>query len=77
MTEKDFDDESEIDDATPCPISHKDAKEMLDKCRTWLQYKPEASVHNTNVLLSLKDIVAKKRFTSLKQKAITSFFNKT
>ena len=30
-TEVDFDDGSEIDEATPCPVTHKDAMEMSDK----------------------------------------------
>ena len=77
MTEVDFNEKSEIDEASPCPISDKVAMEMLDKCLTWLQYQPEASAHNASVLLSLNAIAAKKRFTSMKQKAITSFFNKT
>ena len=69
-------DDDEPAHETPCPISHKDATVMFDKCLTWLQYQPEASTYNTSVLISLKDIAAQKRFSSLKQKPITSFLRK-
>ena len=56
-------------------ISHRDAGDMLNKCLTWLQHQTEATPCNTSVLLSLKDIAAKKRYSSMKQKTITSFLN--
>ena len=41
-------------------ISHKTTMQMLDKCITWLHCQPEATPYNTGVLLSLKEIAAKK-----------------
>ena len=41
---------------------------MFDKCLDWLQQQPEATPYNTSVLMSLKEIAAKKRYCSLKQK---------
>ena len=38
MTEMDFNDQTEVDDATPHPVRRKDAMEMLDKCLTWLHF---------------------------------------
>ena len=72
VQEVDSDDDSETVDE-PCSISHRDAANMLNKCLTWLQHQPEATPCNTSVLLSLKDIAAKKRYSSMKQKTITSF----
>ena len=37
--------------------------------------EPEATPCNTSILLPLKDIAAKKRYSSMKQKTITSFLN--
>ena len=74
VQEVDSDDDSETVDE-PCPISHRDAADMLNKCLTWLQHQTEATPCNTSVLLSLKDIAAKKRYSSMKQKTITSFLN--
>ena len=74
-TQPDSDDDETVH-ATACPISHKDAMVMFDKCLIWLQYQPEASTYNTSVMTSLKDIVAQKIFSSLKQKLITSFLRK-
>ena len=52
----------EPDDAVHC-INHKTAMNMLDKCITWLHCQPEAMPYNS-ILLSLKEIVAKKIFFS-------------
>ena len=64
----------ELENVVDC-ISHKTAIEMLDKCITWLHCQPEATPYNTSVLISLKEMAAKKRFTSLKQTIMTSYFS--
>ena len=55
-------------------ISHKTIMEMLDKCITWLYCQSKTTPYNTGVLLSFKEIAAKKRFSSLKQATMTSYF---
>lgn len=74
VQEVDSDDNETVDE--PCPVSHRDAAVMLNKCLTWLQHQPEATPCNLSVLLSLKGIAAKKRYSSMKQITITSFLSK-
>ena len=72
ICEDDGDNEEEPD-VVACPVTHAQAMDMFEKCITWLQYQPEASAYNTSVLISLKDMAAKKRLSSLKQTSITSY----
>lgn len=60
-----YESDDEMDTPVVCPISHGDAIDLFDKCLTWLYDQPEASAYNTSVLLSLRDLAAKKRFTLL------------
>ena len=75
------DSNDESDDGDPCEItatesaiSHKDAMVMFGKCLTWLQCQPEATPHDTSVLLSWKEMAANKRFAAMKQSTLTSYF---
>ena len=55
-------------------VSHGEAVKMLDSCITWLQLQEEASPHNLSVLCGLREIVAKKRLSSLNQNKLTDYF---
>ena len=57
----------------PIAVEQNASLDMFEKCITWLQYQPEASAYNTSVLISLKDMAAKKRLSSLKQTSITPY----
>ena len=65
--------DSEEQERVRC-ITHNKAIEMFDECITWLHCQPEATPYNTSVLLSLREIATKKRFSSLRQTTMTSFF---
>ena len=68
------DSETEDLEALPaCSVKHKEAMEMFDKCLSWLQHQPEASSYNTSVLLSLRELAAKKRAISFKQQTLASY----
>ena len=56
-------------------MSHQAAVEMFDKCTDWLHSQPEATPYNTSVLLSLKELAAKKRYSSLKQTDLRSYLS--
>ena len=56
-------------------ISHGQAVKMFDSCIAWVQLQEEASPHNLSVLRGLREIAAKKRLSSLKQKKLTDYFN--
>ena len=80
------DSSDELDDGGPSEIpteesihviSHQEAMDMFDKCLTWLQCQPETTPHNTGVLLSLKEIVAKKRLSALWQLTLTYYLQGT
>ena len=43
------------------PVKHGEAMEMFDKCLSWVQQQPEASSYSTSMLLSLRELAAKKR----------------
>ena len=51
VDQRPIDSEKEID---TCPVTNEEATTMFDKCITWL--------HNLSILVSLKEIAAKKRF---------------
>ena len=43
---------SEDDISQPCPVSHKEAMAMFEKCVIWLRHQPEATVGNTSTLVT-------------------------
>ena len=55
-------------------ISHKTAMEMSDKCITWLYCQLKTTQYNIGVVISFKEIPAKKMFSFLKQATMTSYF---
>ena len=66
-------DEVTVTSISACPVSNKEAVQLFEKCIVWLQHQPESTVNITTLLMSLKDLAAKKRFSQLKQLHITSF----
>ncbi len=55
--------------------SHSAAVTMFEGCIQWLQEQEESNVYNISVLQELKELAAKKRLGSLKQKKITDYFS--
>ena len=49
-------------------ISHSSAVTMFEGCIQWLQLQEESSAYNITVLQELRELAAKKRLGSLKQK---------
>ena len=51
--EDDVDQDDDDDDENTverCPISHRAAADMLDKCLKWLEFQPEANLYNLTTL---------------------------
>ena len=51
----DIDEEEEIsedDISQTCPVSHKEAMAMYEKCLIWQRHQPEAMVGNTSTLVT-------------------------
>ena len=63
---------SEDDISRPCPISHKDAMAMFEKCLIRLRRQREATVGNTSTLVTLQELAAEKREATRKQSDIRS-----
>jgi len=75
-SEEEQDSDSE-DSLAPSQVSHSTAIQLFDGCLQWLQQQKEASVYNVGVLQDLRDLAAKKRVQSIKQKKLTDYFRKT
>ena len=58
-------------------ISHSSAVTMFEGCIQWLQQQEESSAYNITVLQELRELAAKKRLGSLKQKKITEYCTST
>ena len=54
-------------------ISHSFAVKMFDGCMQWMLEQGESNAHNMAVLKELRDLAAKKRISSIKQKKITEY----
>ena len=74
--QSDADDDEDDDDDTivACPIRNTEAMHMFGKCLIGLRHQEETSTYNTSILLSLKNLAAKKRQSTLTQTNITSYF---
>ena len=70
--DSDAESDEEPEETVQC-VNHKTAMEILDKYIAWLHCQPEATPYNTSVLPSLKEIAARKTFSSLKQTTLTYF----
>lgn len=57
-------------------ISHSAAVSMFDGCLEWLLHQKEASLYNVGVLRELRDLAARKKVLSIKQKKLTDYFSK-
>ena len=66
---------SEDDISQPCPVSHKKAMAMFEKCLIWLRHQPEATVGKTSTLVMLRELAVEKREATGKQSDIRSFFS--
>ena len=56
-------DEVTVISISACPVSKKEAVQLFEKCIVWLQHQPKSTVYSTTTLLmSLKDLAAKKDF---------------
>ena len=71
--DEDNDDDDDEVQVQPCRVSHAEAAVCADKLLIWLQKQDECNTYNFNVLQGLRDIAAKKRFSSMKQTLLTSF----
>ena len=70
----DSESDAEQEEVIEC-ISHSTALDMFDKCLAWVHCQQEATSFHTSTLLSLKELAARKRFSSLKQTSLTSFWD--
>ncbi len=68
-------DEEAYTEQTPLP-SHSDALDMLTQCLSWVEQQPETTPTQIFLFKNLISVAARKRNSSLKQKKITSYFNK-
>ena len=76
MNSEDPDDIDEDEDISqPCPVSHKEAMAMFEKCLIWLRHQSEATVGNTSTIVTLRELAAEKREATRKQSDIRSFFS--
>ena len=68
--------DSESDDATSetSSVSHSSAVKMFDGCLQWLQEQEESSLYNIQVIKELRELAARKRMSTIKQKKISDFF---
>ena len=64
--------DSDVEEEIP-KISHSSAVTMFEGCIQWLQQQEESSAYNITVLQELRELAAKKRLGSLKQKKITEY----
>ena len=67
-------DADDDDTIVACPISNTEGMDTFGKCLTGLRHQKEASTYNTSILLSFKNLAAKKRQSTLTQTNITSYF---
>ncbi len=65
-------DAEDSDEVSPT-ISHSAAVKMFDGCMQWLQEQGESNIHNMAMLTELRDLAARKRISTLKQKKITDY----
>ena len=75
----DDDDDGDCDvelGSEPCQVSHAEAFLCIDKLLTWLEKQDECNAYNYYVLYGLREVAAKKRFSSMRQTLISSFTNK-
>ena len=57
---------SEDDISQPCPVSHKEAMAMFEKCVIWLRHQPEV-VGNTSTFVTLRELAVEKCDATRKQ----------
>ena len=69
----DYQGDSEAVDVS-CPVSHNEAASMLERCLVWLECQEEANIASVTLLRELRGLVSRKRFSTLKQTQIDSFF---
>ena len=70
--EGDEDKEDEVSQTVPS-ISNGEAMRMFDDCLQWLQQQDEANVYSMRVLRELRELAAKKRMNSLKQRSLREY----
>jgi hypothetical protein len=67
-------DEEDSEEDESCLVTNSDAARMFERCLTWLEHQPEATVYNTSVLRELHILAAKKRMQSLTQTKLDKYF---
>ena len=73
-SDEESDCEANLQDSAASTISHSTAVNAFDQCLSWLRQQEEVSVYNVGVLNELRELAARKRMSSLKQKTITDYF---
>ena len=70
-----LEDENEEDEAKELDIpSSGEVTAMLDRCLLWYEWQQESTATSVLLLKRIRDLAATKRFTSVKQTTLDSYF---